>query len=176
MATYTALAATTTALVRTLSDGFPANLGVTGIEAYDPAGDTASAAGPARVLLWLYRFVPVPAMRNRPVGGAKPAEVRPGVRPSAVAVDLHYLLWTRSASPAVQQTVIGWMLRRLSDRPIIGNERLNQGGAVFKATEDVALLVEDLPLAELLELSRPLAAVPPLVLPIHARSIHLEGE
>jgi hypothetical protein len=40
----------------------------------------------------------------------------------------------------------------------------------------VALLVEELPIAELLALSSPLGAVPPLVLPIHARSIQLDGE
>jgi Pvc16 N-terminal domain len=174
MATYPALAATTTALIRMLSDGFPSNLGVTGIEVYDESVPVDAADAP-RVLLWLYRFAPVPAMR-RPVAGAPKPEVRTGVRPSAVAADLHYLLWTRAASPAVQQTVIGWMLRRLSDRPILTSERLNQGGAIFKPTEDVALLVEDLPLADLLALSRSLGPVPPLVLPIHARSVHLEGD
>jgi Pvc16 N-terminal domain len=118
----------------------------------------------------------VAAMRNRPPAGTPKPDVRPGVRPSAVAVDLHYLLWAQGVSPAVQQTVVGWALRRLSDRPILTNERLNHGGTVFKPTEDVALLVEDLPLAELLALSAPLGAVPPFVLPIHARSIHLDGE
>jgi Pvc16 N-terminal domain len=176
MATYTALAATTTALVRMLSEGFPTNVGVSGIEAFDPSAPVVTGADePPRVLLWLYRFVPVAAMRNRPVAGGPKPEVRPGVRPSAVAVDLHYLLWTRDASPAVQQTVVGWALRRLSDRPILTTEKLNQGGAVFKPTEDVALMVEELPLGELLELTRLLGAVP-FVLPIHARSIHLEGE
>ncbi|HQR20924.1 MAG TPA: Pvc16 family protein [Burkholderiaceae bacterium] len=174
MATYSALAATTAALVRMLSDGFPTNLGVTGVKAFDPA--SSPAADTAQVLLWLYRFVPVPAMRNRPVAGAPKPDVRPGVRPSAVAVDLHYLLWAHGVAPAAQQAVVGWALRRLSDRPILTSDVLNQGGAVFKATEDVALLVEDLPLAELLALSATLGAVPPLVLPIHARSIHLEGE
>ena len=176
MATYTALAATTTALVRMLSEGFPASVGVSGIEAFDPSAPVVTGADSApRVLLWLYRFVPVAAMRNRPVAGGPKAEVRPGVRPSAVAVDLHYLLWTRAASPAVQQTIVGWALRRLSDRPILTTEKLNHGGAVFKPTEDVALMVEELPLGELLELTRPLGSVP-FVLPIHARSIHLEGE
>ncbi len=175
MATYPALAATTTALIRMLSDGFPSNLGVTGIEAYDASIPVDAADGESRVLLWLYRFAPVPAMR-RPVPGTPKPEVRTGVRPSAVAADLHYLLWTHAASPAVQQTVIGWMLRRLSDRPILTSERLNHGTNIFKPTEDVALLVEDLPLADLLSLSRSLGAVPPLVLPIHARSVHLEGD
>lgn len=175
MATYTALAATTTALIRMLSDGFPSNLGVTGIEAYDPSAAADAVEPRPRVLLWLYRFAPVPAMR-RPVAGTPKPEVRTGVRPSAVAADLHYLLWTRAASPAVQQTVIGWMLRRLSDRPILTSERLNHGAEIFKPTEDVALLVEDLPLADLLALAGRLAAIPPLVLPIHARSIHLEGD
>ena len=173
MATYAALAATTSALVRMLSEGLPANLGVSAVEAFDP---TAPAGNTPRVLLWLYRFVPVAAMRNRPVAGAPKPEVRPGVRPAAVAVDLHYLLWAQGVPPATQQTIVGWALRRLSDRPILTNDRLNQGGAVFKPTEDVALLVEDLPLAELLALSAPLGAVPPFALPIHARSIHLEGE
>lgn len=173
MATYTALAATTSALVRMLTEGLPANLGVGAIEAFDP---TLAAGDSPRVLLWLYRFVPVAAMRNRPLAGTPKPDVRPGVRPSAVAVDLHYLLWAQGVSPAVQQTVVGWALRRLSDRPILTNERLNHGGTVFKPTEDVALLVEDLPLAELLALSAPLGAVPPFVLPIHARSIHLDGE
>ncbi len=175
MATYTALAATTTALIRMLSDGFPSNLGVSGIEAHDPSAANEPADSRPRVLLWLYRFAPVPAMRRAVAGAPKP-EVRTGVRPSAVAADLHYLLWTRSASPAVQQAVIGWMLRRLSDRPILTSERLNHGADIFKPNEDVALLVEDLPLADLLALSRSLAAAPPLVLPIHARSIHLEGD
>lgn len=175
MATYTALAATTSALIRMLSDGFPANLGVGGIEPFDPLFNADD--GQPRVLLWLYRFVPVPAMRNRPMPGAPKPEIRPGVRPSAVAVDLHYLLWAHGVSPAVQQSVVGWALRRLSDRPILTNEKLNHGGgSVFKPTEDVALLVEDLPLPELLALSKPLGTVPPFVLPIHARSIHLEGE
>ena len=175
MATYTALAATSSALMRMLSDGLPANLGVGGVEAFDP--DSAPVDDSPRLLLWLYRFVPVPAIRNRPMAGAPKPEVRPGVRPSAVAVDLHYLLWVRGALPAVQQTVIGWALRRLSDRPILTNDKLNHGGAtVFKSTEDVALLVEDLPIAELMALSGPLGAVPPLVLPIHARSIQLDGE
>jgi hypothetical protein len=111
------------------------------------------------------------------MAGAPKPEVRPGVRPSAVAVDLHYLLWARGVSPAAQQTLVGWALRRLSDRPILTNDKLNLGGAaVFKPTEDVALLVEDLPLADLLALSRPLGTVPPLVLPVHARSIQLDGE
>jgi hypothetical protein len=173
MATYAALATTTTALIRMLSEGFPNNLGISGIEAFDPA---AADNGAPRVLLWLYRFVPVAALRTRPMAGATTAEIRPGVRPSAVAVDLHYLLWTRAASPAVQQTVIGWTLRRLADRPILTTAQLNKSAPVFKATENVALLVEELPLGELWALAAPLGTVPPLLLPIHARSIHLEGE
>ncbi|HTN49095.1 MAG TPA: Pvc16 family protein [Burkholderiaceae bacterium] len=173
MATYAALAATTSALLRLFADGFPTTLGVPAVEAFDP---NAAADSAPRTLLWLYRFVPVAAMRNRPVPGAPRPEVRPGLRPSAVAVDLHYLLWTRNVAPAVSQTVIGWVLRRLSDRPILTNEKLNQGGVVFKPTEDVALLVEELPLADLVELTRSLGTVPPFVLPIHARSIHLEGD
>jgi len=174
MATYTAIAATTTALIRMLSDGLPSNLGTTAIEAFD--GRPAAADAPARLLLWLYRFVPVAAMRNRPVSGAPRPETRPGVRPSAVAVDLHYLLWAQGLAPLAQQAALGWVLRRLSDRPILTTDKLNQGGAVFKPTEDVALLVEELSLAELAALTQPLGAVPPCVLPIHARSIHLEGE
>jgi hypothetical protein len=174
MATYTALAATTTALLRMLSDGLPAALGVAGVESFDavPSGN----AGAPRVLLWLYRFVPVAAVRTRPTPGAPRPEVRPGVRPSPVAVDLHYLLWTHGGTPATQQAVVGWLLRRLADRPILTNELLNHGGAVFKPTEDVALLVEEIPVAELAALTRPLGSVPPFVLPIHARSIHLDGE
>ena len=173
MATYAALAATTSALLRLFADGFPSTLGLAGIEVFD-AGATSDASPRAR--LWLYRFVPVPAMRTRPMPGAPRPEVRPGVRPSPVAVDLHYLLWARNAAPAASQNLIGWALRRLSDRPILTNEKLNQGGVVFKPTEDVALLVEDLPIADLMVLTRPLGAAPPFVLPIHARSIHLEGE
>jgi hypothetical protein len=169
MATVTALAATTSALLRLLSEDLPANLGVSGIEAHDPAG----AGGGAKMVLWLYRFVPVPALRTRPVAGSPPTEARAGVRPSAVAVDLHYLLWTRGVAPVVQQTVLGWALRRLSDRPILTTDRLNQAGAVFRPTEDVALLVEELPLPELIALTAPLGH--PLVLPIHARSIHLDA-
>lgn len=174
MASFNALAATTTALVRMLSDGFPTQLGVAGIEIFDPQA-TAAAAKPA-VLLWLYRFVPVPAVRNRATPGAAKPDVRPGVRPSAVAVDLHYLLWAHGVPPSVQQSVVGWVLRRLSDRPILTNDKLNHGETVFKPAEDVALLVEDLPLADLLALSRPLGAIPPFVLPIHARSIQLDGD
>lgn len=175
MATYTAIAATTTALIRMLSDGFPTNLGVGAVVPFDER-EAAGEGQQARLLLWMYRFVPVPAMRNRPVSGAPRAESRPGVRPSAVAVDLHYLLWAQGLAPLVQQAALGWVLRRLSDRPILTTDKLNQGGAVFKPTEDVALLVEELSLAELTALTQPLGAVPPCVLPIHARSIHLEGE
>lgn len=171
MATHTAIAATTTALIRMLSDGFPSSLGTTTIEPFD-----GRIADTPRLLLWLYRFVPVAAMRNRPVSGAPRPETRPGVRPSAVAVDLHYLLWAQGLAPLQQQQALGWMLRRLSDRPILTTDKLNQGGVVFKPTEDVALLVEELSLAELTALTQPLGPVPPCVLPIHARSIHLEGE
>jgi len=173
MATYAALAATTSALLRLFADGFPSTLGVPAVESFDP---NAAADAAPHSFLWLYRFVPVPAMRNRPLPGAPRPEVRPGLRPSPVAVDLHYLLWTRNVAPAAAQTVIGWALRRLSDRPILTNDKLNQGGSVFKPTEDVSLLVEELSTTELAELTRPLAPVPPFVLPIHARSIHLEGE
>lgn len=174
MATFTALAATTTALVRMLSEGFPSNLGVVGVEVFD--SQSSSTGTQPGVQLWLYRFVPVPAARNRAAAGATKPDVRPGVRPSAIAVDLHYLLWAHGVPPSVQQSVVGWALRRLSDRPILTSDKLNHGGAVFKPTEDVALLVEDLPLADLLALSRPLGAIPPLVLPIHARSIQLDGD
>jgi hypothetical protein len=174
MASFSALAATTTALVRMLSEGFPTDFGISGIEVFDP--QLAAADAQPAVLLWLYRFVPVPAVRNRAAAGATRPDVRPGVRPSAIAVDLHYLLWARGVPPSVQQSVVGWALRRLSDRPILTNDKLNHGEAVFKPTEDVALLVEDLPLADLLALSRPLGAVPPLALPIHARSIQLDGD
>ena len=51
MATYTALAATTSALMRMLSEGFPTNLGVGGLEAFDPVFN--SDDGQPRVLLWL---------------------------------------------------------------------------------------------------------------------------
>lgn len=172
MATYTAISATTTALIRMLSDGFPSSLGTSAIEPFDGR----PADGPPRLLLWLYRFVPVAAMRNRPISGAPRPEVRPGVRPSAVAVDLHYLLWAHGLPPLQQQAALGWMLRRLSDRPILTTDKLNHGGVVFKPTEDVALLVEELSLTELIALTQPLGTVPPCVLPIHARSIHLEGE
>jgi hypothetical protein len=167
-----AIAATTTALMRVLSEEFPANLGVTGIESHDPA----ARGGPPRLVLWLYRFVPVAALRPRAAGLRPTPDARPGVRPSAVAVDLHYLLWTREATPAVAQGALGWALRRLADRPIITTERLNQAGAGLKPNADVALLVEELPLAELVALTAPLGMPPPLVLPIHARGVQLEGE
>jgi hypothetical protein len=93
MATYAALAATTSALLRLFADGFPSALGLAGIEVFD-AGATADAS--PRALLWLYRFVPVPAMRTRPVPGAPRPEVRPGVRPSTVAVDLNYFVCSRN--------------------------------------------------------------------------------
>jgi hypothetical protein len=174
MATYAALAATTSALLRLFADGFPTSLGVPVVESFDPDAEADEAP---HTFLWLYRFVPVAAtMRNRPAPGAPRPEVRPGLRPSPVAVDLHYLLWTRNVGPAAAQTVVGWALRRLSDRPILTNDKLNQGGSVFKPTEDVSLLVEELSNAELAELTRPLGPILPFALPIHARSIHLEGE
>jgi len=173
MANFAAIAATTTALVGMFSDGIPQSFGVAGVQVFDPLSPEASAQ--PSVLLWLYRFVPVAAMRNR-VPGAPKSDVRPGVRPAAVAVDLHYLLWAHGVAPTVQQSAVGWALRRLSDRPILTSDKLNQGESVFKPTEDVALLVEDLPLGELLDLSGVLGPVPPLVLPIQARSIHLDGD
>ncbi len=171
MATHTAIAATTTALIRMLSDGFPSSLGAAAIEPFD--GGLATA--PPRMLLWLYRFVPVAAMRNRPVGGAPRPETRPGVRPAAVAVDLHYLLWAQGLAPLQQQQALGWTLRRLSDRPILTTDKLNQGGAVFEADEDVALLVEAIAAHRTHRADAALGTVPPCVLPIHARSIHLEA-
>jgi hypothetical protein len=64
MATYTALAATTSALMRMLTDGFPTNSASASV--LDPVFN-ADDGQPG--LLWLHRFVPVPAMRNRPMPG-----------------------------------------------------------------------------------------------------------
>jgi hypothetical protein len=128
------------------------------------AGDPADGLPPAPdgIRLYLYQVAAHSAQRsnlarNAPVGG----HTRP-----PLPLELHFLLAPWSASAATQLALLGWAMRVLDDTPLLTAAQLNASfpaQAVFRVDENVALIFNPLPLAELARLwenLRPASALP----------------
>jgi len=96
----------------------------------------------------------------------------------SLPVDLYYLLTPWGKSPAMQQRILGWLMRTLEDMTTFNGALLNQYGGpeiVFGETESVSLIFEPLPLQELSNLWDLLRPNAHLSVAYVARAVHLES-
>jgi hypothetical protein len=147
MATWNAIAATTSAIVGLLDDGYPREFGklsVAPIHAGDFAGDKAIPDG---FTVCLYRVTLNGTLRNLPPR-TSPDGTR--YRPS-LPVDLQYLITPWAGNVEKQQRLLGWGMRHLEDNPILPAGLLNRylkEPDVFRPEETVELVCESLSLAD----------------------------
>jgi len=128
------------------------------------AGDPADVlpAAPDGLRLYLYQ---VAASSPRRGALAPPGPAGEHTRPP-LPLELHFLLAPWAASAAKQLTLLGWAMRVLDDTPLLTAAQLNANfpaQAVFGPDENVELIFNPLPLAELARLwenIRPASAIP----------------
>jgi hypothetical protein len=147
MATRNAIAATTSAIVGLLDDGYPREFGkltVAPAHASELVGDKPIADG---FTVCLYRVTLNGTLRNLP-----PRMGPDGTRYRAsLPVDLQYLVTPWAGNVEKQQRMLGWGMRHLEDNPILPagllNRYLNEPD-VFRPEETVELVCESLSLAD----------------------------
>ena len=147
MATWNAIAATTSAIVGLLDDAYPREFGrlsVAPAHASELAGDKAPPDG---FTICLYRVALNGTLRNLPPRTG-PDGIR--YRPS-LPVDLQYLITAWAGNVEKQQRLLGWGLRHLEDNPVLTAGLLNRylkERDVFRPEETVELFFESLSLSD----------------------------
>src|SRR3981081_569264 len=97
------------------------------------------------VSLFLYRVLVNGGIRTPPSG--------PGTGPAALPLDLHFLLTPWAAEAAMEQEILGWVMRTLEDTPILTAGLLNARVAgVFGPDEVLEVVADQLSNAEQLQL------------------------
>lgn len=147
MATWNAIAATTSAIIGLLDDGYPREFGklsVAPVHASDVAGDKAMPDG---FTVCLYRVTLNGSLRNLPPRiGPDGTRYRP-----SLPVDLQYLITPWAGNVEKQQRLLGWGMRHLEDNPSLPAGLLNRylkERDVFRPEETVDLVFEALSLAD----------------------------
>jgi hypothetical protein len=96
------------------------------------------------VSLFLYRVLVNSGIRT-PSG--------PGTGPAALPLDLHFLLTPWAAEAAMEQEILGWVMRTLDDTPILTTGLLNvRVAGVFGPDEVLEVVADQLSNDELLRL------------------------
>jgi hypothetical protein len=126
------------------------------------------------ISLYLYRVAVNSARRNLP----------PSVAPNGkrfrppIPVDLYYMLSAWAKTAIKQQRLLGWAIRTLADTPILPAGLLNHYGPendVFRPSETVELILDQLTLADLNNLWSATKISPPLSVNYVARMISIES-
>jgi hypothetical protein len=118
MATYAAIASACDAIVRLLHLAWRPELFGNAALTFS-VYRTRDFASPmdSGVSLFLYRVLVNRGIRTPPSG--------PGTRPAALPLDLHVLLTPWAEEAAMEQEILGWMMRTLADTPLVTAELLN---------------------------------------------------
>ena len=175
MATYRAIAATSSAIIQVLRDARPAASLPTGTE-FGLFGATQFREPPfdVGVSLYLVRVEVSQARRSLPARlDPRGQRYRP-----PLPLDLHYLLCAWHADPALQQELLGWAMRQLEDVSILPAGLLNEahpGGLHFHSDEAVELVCEGVSLADLTSLWDVMKPNIPLAAGYVARMIPIES-
>lgn len=156
MATSNAAAAVCEAIVALLSSAFAeesvSDPALNGLQAeFDVfnAEKLAGAAVKSRVTVMIYQVVPNLAHRT-PAGRTLPDGRRHRAR---LPLDLHLLVTTWGSDPSTQYKLAGWALRTLEDYPTLPASLMNRAiPGTFGPAEDAQLVINELPLDQLLEL------------------------
>jgi hypothetical protein len=111
MARHHAIAATSNA-IRLLLEDASTSSEWTGLDVrLVQAEDLQQPATKTRLTIFLYRVIPSTARRERPPGGVQ--------RPTAIPLELHYLVTACAAEATTAQELLGWAISVLHDTPVI---------------------------------------------------------
>lgn len=147
MATWNAIAATTSALVGLLDDAYPREFGKLTVAPAHASDFTGDKSIPDGFTVCLYRVSINGSLRNLPPRtGPDGARYRP-----SLPVDLQYLITPWAGNVEKQQRLLGWGLRHLEDNPILPAGLLNRYLSepdVFRPEETVELVFESLSLPD----------------------------
>ena len=100
--------------------------------------------------VYLYRITVNSSLRRSP-----PANPRGGHESRPLALDLHYLLTPWGADALSEHQLLAWAMRVLEDTPVLPSALLNEANAgTFDASESVQLILENLAVAEEINLWR----------------------
>lgn len=151
MASYQAIAAVSAALQGMLTDARPPEFSGATIEALQLADFQKPKPIEDGISILLYR-VAVSGM-PRTLSGRPDAEGRRKLPP--LPVDLYYLFTPWGRTSAMQQRLLGWLMRALEDTTTLNASVLNHYGGpeqVFGESETVTLIPEALALQDLTNL------------------------
>lgn len=158
MASYSAVAATTNAVVRLLETAASTadwrNGGSPPSVDFEPAGTDILQKPPQggpKVTLYLYR-INLSSVRRHigPRVGPDGRRYHP-----SLPVDLYYLLTAWASDPLLQQQLLGWSITVLDETPVLPPSLLNAyrgGDEIFRPNETVELVWNPLALADLSEI------------------------
>lgn len=158
MAGYSAIAATTNAVIRLLEAAASTadwrNGGSPPSVTFEPAGADVLQKPPTggpKVTLYLYR-INLSSVRRHigPRVGADGRRYNP-----SLPVDLYYLLTAWASDPLLQQQLLGWSITVLDETPVLPPSLLNAyrgGEQIFAADETVEFVWNPLPLADVSEI------------------------
>jgi len=173
MATYPAIAVTGQALLGLLADACPrADFPGARFDLYQPKDfGTPMEEG---LSLYLYRLAINGARRALPPRtDATGRRFRP-----PLPLDLHYLLTAWSKTAAKQQRLLAWAIRTLEDVPVLHASFLNSyapEGEVFRPSESVELMMDQLTLADMNNLWSSSKTGPPLSVGYLIRMVAVES-
>lgn len=126
------------------------------------------------ISLYLYRVAASTARRNLPPSVAPDGK---RFRPP-ILLDLHYMLSAWAKTAVKQQRLLGWAIRTLADTPVLPAGLLNHYGPesdVFRPSETVELILDQLTLQDLNNLWSATKISPPLSVNYVARMIAIES-
>jgi uncharacterized protein DUF4255 len=147
MATWNAVAATTSAILGLLEEAYPRSFGKLTLAPAQISDFSGDKVPPDGFTLCLYHVNVNGSVRNQP-----PRTAADGTRyrPS-LAIDLQYLLTPWAANAEKQQRLLGWAMRQLEDNAILPAGLLNRflkEPDVFRPTETVELVIDPLSLVD----------------------------
>ena len=145
MATHAAIASACDAIVRLLHQAWrPELFGNVALTFSVYRAQDFACPMDTGVSLFLYRVLVNSGIRT-PSG--------PGTGPAALPLDLHFLLTPWAAEAAMEQEILGWVMRTLDDTPILTTGLLNvRVAGVFGPDEVLEVVADQLSNDELLRL------------------------
>ena len=172
MAKSQAIAATGQAILGLLADAAPKpEFATARFELYQ-VGDFEPVLDEG-ISLYLYRVAVNTSCRNLAPTVADGKYFRP-----PIPLDLHYMLSAWAKTAVKQQRLLGWAIRTLADTPILHAGVLNQYGPendVFRPSEGVELILDQLTLQDLNNLWSATKISPPLSVNYVARMLAIES-
>ncbi len=173
MASYYAIAAVSATLQGVLSSLRPPEFGDASIDILELPDFHKAKPLEEGISILLYRV----GVGGTPRTLSRPPNVEGTRRLPSLPVDLYYLFtpWARTA--AVQQRLLGWLMRTLEDNITLSPSELNHYGGpetIFDEGETVSLIPEPLALQDLTNLWEALKPNEHVSVAYVARFVHLE--